>query len=235
MGEPTFQIVPAVTEEWATSDTSPALGPPLPRAFYARQTQEVALALLGAYLVHDTPEGRQVGRIVETEAYVGLSDRASHASRGRTRRTDVMFGPPGYAYVYLVYGMHYCLNVVSERDGEAGAVLLRALVPMFGVEQMRARRGRFAEADVRLAAGPGRLCQALGVDLALDRVDLCTPGELWLAKPSETELAQHRRPGIVTGSRVGVESAGEEAAARPWRFGIRGHPSLSRPFRSPAR
>lgn len=142
-----------------------------------------------------------------------------------------MFGPPGHAYVYLIYGMHHCLNVVSGPGNTAGAVLLRALAPTVGLDAIRARRGRPAEPDHRLTAGPARLTQALGIDLAQDRLDLTEPGALWLSRPPTDELATLRAPGVVTGTRVGVEYA-DEWGARLWRFGIRGHPSLSRPFRA---
>ncbi len=179
---------------------------PLPRAFFARPTVQVALDLLGAYLVHDGPAGRQVGRIVETEAYVGPDDRASHASRGRTRRTAIMFGPPGYAYVYLVYGMYWCLNVVTEHDEFPAAVLVRALEPIEGVAAS--------------ANGPGRLCRALGINRRHNGLDL-TQGALYLAA----------RPGpvgpVVAAPRIGVAYAGVWAH-KPWRFYVRDSPSVSR-------
>lgn len=189
-----------------TSATVPALGPPLPRAFFARPTQAVALALLGAYLVHDGPRGRQIGRIVETEAYVGRQDRASHASRGRTRRTEVMFGPPGYAYVYLVYGMYYCLNVVTEEEGYPAAVLIRALEPCAGIDGP--------------TSGPGRLCRALAIDRRHDRADLTAP---------PLSLVDGARPAgpVVAGPRVGVSYAGVWAL-KPWRFYLRDSPWVSR-------
>ena len=170
------------------------------------------------------------GVIVEAEAYNGPEDRASHARAGRTRRTEPMFGPPGHAYVYLIYGMHYCLNVVSGPGAQPGAVLLRALAPGIGLDSIRARRDRPDEADHRLTAGPARLTQALAIDLSHDRIDLTERGALWLSAPPAAELAALRAPGVVTGTRVGVEYA-DEWGAKPWRFGIRGHPSLSRPFR----
>ncbi|MBA3796499.1 MAG: DNA-3-methyladenine glycosylase, partial [Chloroflexi bacterium] len=125
---------------------------PLPATFYARPSVELAPALLGLRLVRDTREGRSGGIIVETEAYGGPADRASHARAGLTRRTAPMFGPPGHAYVYLVYGLHSCLNVVAEIDGVAGAVLIRAVRPVDGLELMKARRGRPGDPDARLAA-----------------------------------------------------------------------------------
>jgi DNA-3-methyladenine glycosylase len=196
-----------------TSATLPAPGPPLPRAFFARPTQAVALDLLGAYLVHERPDGRLVGRIVETEAYVGLSDRASHASRGRTRRTDVMFGPPGYAYVYLVYGMYYCLNAVTEAEDYPAAVLIRALEPCAGIDAP--------------SSGPGRLCRALGIDRRHDRADLTAP-PLYLAA-GERPTAR-----VVAGPRVGVPYAGPWAL-KPWRFYLRDSPWVSRRPRPRAR
>ena len=160
---------------------------------------QVALGLLGAYLVHDGPHGRQVGRIVETEAYVGLSDRASHASGGRTPRTSIMFGLPGHAYVYLVYGMHYCLNVVTEDVGFPAAVLVRALEPVAGITLP--------------TTGPGRLCRALGIDRRHSGTDL-TAGPLYLAIGARPDGS------VVAGPRVGVPYAGPWAH-KPWRFYVR--------------
>ncbi len=205
---------------------------PLPRSFYERATHELAPALLGRLLVRVAGDGTSplVGRIVETEAYGGPWDRASHARAGVTRRTAPMYGPPGHLYVYLIYGMYHCANVVAERDGVAGAVLLRAVEPVEGVEAMEARRARPAERRVRLCAGPARICQAMDIDRRLDSHDLTTGVSIWIGDDQYWQLAS--RDDIVVGSRVGVESAGPEATARPWRFGLRGSPALSRPFRA---
>jgi DNA-3-methyladenine glycosylase len=181
-------------------------------------------------LIRDDGTRLTGGVIVEAEAYNGPEDRASHARAGRTRRTEPMFGPAGHAYVYLIYGMHHCLNVVSDTEDRPGAVLLRGLVPTVGLETIRELRDRPLEPDARLGAGPARLCQALAIDRGLDRLDLTRAGPLWLAFPPAEELAAVRSPGIVTGTRVGVEYA-DEWGAKPWRFGLRGHPSLSRAFR----
>lgn len=190
---------------------------------------DVAQRLLGVLLVRDDMSGRRIARIVETEAYAGPGDQASHARAGRTPRTAVMFGPPGHAYVYLVYGMHHCLNVVCGPDGEAAAVLVRAVEPLVGLERMRERRGAAAGTDVRLGAGPARACQALDIDRQLDGADLLKGQRLWLASPTPGPA-----PRVVAGPRVGVDYAGPEWSARPWRFGVAGHPSLSRPFPSGA-
>lgn len=186
----------------------------LPRAFFARSTVTVARSLLGCYLVHESPRGRVVGRLVEVEAYCGPRDPASHAFR-RTRRSEVMWGPPGTAYVYLSYGAHACLNVVTEPLGRPGAVLLRALEPVLGIALMHRRRGR--EDRWQLASGPGRLTQALGVTLAHNRADLVS-GPLYLA----------RRNGpvgpIAATPRIGISVA----TNRRWRFVVRDSPFLSR-------
>jgi DNA-3-methyladenine glycosylase len=176
------------------------------REFFERPTLLVARALLGCWVVHDTPTGRLEGRIVETEAYVGSDDLACHAARGRTARTDVMFGPAGISYVYLIYGVHHCLNVVTEREGYPAAVLLRALEAGTGVD------GR--------ANGPGRLCRALRIDRSHNGADL-TAGALRIELPAKPD----DRP-VVTGPRVGVAYAGEWAL-KPWRFGFRDSPCLS--------
>ena len=147
----------------------------LGRSFFDRPALAVAEELLGKVLVRTTSEGVVAGRIVETEAYVGLEDRASHASRGRTERNAVMFGPPGHAYVYLVYGMHWCLNLVTEREGIPAAVLIRAVEPLEGVELMWRRRTK-ARRERDLTSGPARLCQAFAIDGALNGADLCGPG-----------------------------------------------------------
>lgn len=203
---------------------------PLARSTFARPSLELAPALLGSLLVRDGPGGRTAGVIVETEAYAGPDDRASHARAGRTRRTAPMFGPAGHAYVYLVYGMHSCLNVVSEGPDRAGAVLIRALEPLAGLDTMRVRRGSAGGPDARLAAGPARLCQALDVDRTLDGHDLTAGTLLWIADAPVEIAARIAGAGVVSGPRVGVAYAGDDWGSRPWRFGVRGHPSLSRPF-----
>jgi DNA-3-methyladenine glycosylase len=180
--------------------------------------------------MRDSPDGLTAGIIVEAEAYAGPADRASHSRAGRTRRTEPMFGAAGHAYVYLVYGLHSCLNVVSEGEGTAGAVLLRALEPYLGIETMRRRRGRPQDPDERLCAGPARLCQALSIDRGLDSHDLTVAGQLWIADPDAVARTRIAAAGVVAGPRVGVEYAGPDWASRPWRFGVRGHPALSRPF-----
>jgi DNA-3-methyladenine glycosylase len=191
---------------------------PLPRAFYDRHPVLVARAVLGRLLVFDRPEGRISGRIVETEAYRGAYDPASHAYRGRTSRNAVMFGPPGHAYVYFIYGVHYCLNLVTEREGSSSAVLVRALEPVEGIERMRERRGGVATAS--LARGPGNVARALGLGREHGGLDL-TAGPLWISdRPA-------RRGGsrITQSPRVGIRRALHLA----WRFYLAGHPSVSGP------
>ena len=187
----------------------------LGRRFFARHSVVVARALLGHLLVHETPAGRLVGRIVETEAYRGAGDPASHAHR-RTSRSAIMFGRPGFAYVYFSYGMHYCLNVVTEPEGRPGAVLLRALEILEDVEGIP----RGISRATRLAAGPGRLTAAMQVGPQHTGADLTTP-PLFLAHGGG------RRAAVVAGPRIGISTA----SSRPWRFGLAGHPALSRPFR----
>jgi DNA-3-methyladenine glycosylase len=171
--------------------------PPLPRDFYDRPGLEVATELLGKYLVRRQGGTLRAGRIVETEAYVGPDDQASHARRGPTPRAAIMFGPPGMAYVYLIYGVHHCLNVVCDRAGFPAAILLRALEPVEGMSLP--------------TNGPGKLCAALDITLGDNGVDLVT-GELWI------EERGGPRPRVVTTPRIGVDYAGPEWAARPWRF-----------------
>lgn len=193
----------------------------LPRAFFDRPVLRVARDLLGRVLVRDLGRGRCLsGRIVEVEAYDGVRDRASHAFRGRTPRTEVMFGEPGRAYVYFIYGMHCCLNAVTGAEGRAAAVLIRALAPERGQQWMDPGRSPAG----RIASGPGRLTRAFGIDRALNRTDLCAPGPLYVA---HGEPPPARR--IVRGERIGVGYAGAWAL-KPWRFGIRDHPALSLPF-----
>ena len=176
----------------------------------------VARDLLGRTLVRRTRSGEVAGRIVEVEAYGGPTDAASHARPGRTARNATMFGPPGHAYVYFTYGMHYCLNVVTGPHGRAAAVLIRALAPERGLELARARRGGVP--DERLMRGPGCVAQALGLDRADDGTDL-TSGPLWL------EAGAPHRDGRATarGPRIGIRVAVE----RRWRFWLAGDPAVS--------
>jgi DNA-3-methyladenine glycosylase len=185
----------------------------LPRRFYARPTVEVARDLLGAYLVH----GPCVGRIVETEAYVGVHDLAAHASRGLTPRTQVIFGPPGHAYVYLIYGMYECLNLVAEPDGHPGCVLIRALEPVAGIEAMRRRRPTARRVE-DLASGPGKLTLALGITRRHNGQDV-TRGPLIVRAPMFPE-----RVSIAVTPRVGIT----RSADWPLRFHIAGNPFVSR-------
>jgi len=177
-----------------------------PRSFFERGTLTVARALLGMYLVHDDGGTVRAGRIVETEAYLGPQDLAAHSARGRTPRTEVMFGPPGHAYVYFIYGFWNCLNVVTGRPGVPHAVLLRALEPL----------GNLAESTW----GPGLLCRALRIDRRLNGADL-RGDELWLEYPRERSAVR-----IARATRIGVDYAGEWAQ-RPWRFFDRDSPFVS--------
>lgn len=187
------------------------------RAWFDRPATDLAIALLGCRLVHVSPDGAVGGRIVEVEAYRGPEDRAAHASRGLTPRTATMFGPPGHLYVYLVYGMHHCMNVVAGPGGKPEAVLIRSMALDEGVELARARRGAVPERG--LASGPGNVGKALGVDRSLDGSDL-------LAGPIRVEPST-ARVSISRGPRVGVDYAGPWAA-RPWRFWITDDSCVSR-------
>jgi DNA-3-methyladenine glycosylase len=180
----------------------------LSRAFYDRDPIMVARALLGTYLVHVSRGVERIGRIVEVEAYLGPHDLAAHSAKGLTERTKVMFGPPGHAYVYMIYGRYCCMNVVTEREGQASAVLLRAIEPVTGVE------GR--------TQGPSLLCKAMDIDRRLNAHDLLSD-DFYLAAPPKAEpLVIVKRP------RVGVDHAGRWAR-RLLRFYISGNPFVSRP------
>lgn len=198
-----------------------AVGPA--RAFYDRDPRVVARALLNQLLVHDDPAcGRLVVRIVEVEAYMGERDPGSHAFRGPTPRNATMFGPPGHAYVYFTYGMHWCVNVVCQPAGTAGAVLLRAGAPVEGIETMRVRRPA-ARRDRDLTAGPARLTQALGITRDHDGADL-TRGPLRIV---DDGVAPPRRPMVTT--RVGLD-VGKGETSR-WRWSVPGDPHVSHPNR----
>jgi DNA-3-methyladenine glycosylase len=171
----------------------------IPRSYFNRPTLKVARSLMGKYVVRKTQHGSMAGLIVEVEAYVGPHDLACHASRGRTRRTDVLFGPPGIAYVYLIYGMYHCLNVVTEREGFPAAILIRAV--------------EHRNASSVLIDGPGRVCRAFHVDLSLNRWDLTLGEGLWLEDRGERITDAD----VLTAPRIGVDYAGEWAA-KPFRF-----------------
>jgi DNA-3-methyladenine glycosylase len=194
------------------------------RAFFARHSLQVAPDLLGCVIEHQTAAGLVAVELTEVEAYAGENDPASHAYRGRTARNAVMFGPPGHAYVYFTYGMHFCANLVCLGNGSASAVLLRAGRVIEGEELAHARRARGAAVvSFRdLARGPARLCQALDVGRSLDGADVCVTGSpLRVREPEASTTLRSAR--IVTGPRVGVSSAAEV----PWRFWIEGEPTVS--------
>lgn len=180
----------------------------LPRTFYDRDTTLVAQELLGKWLVYKAGDIERIGKIVEVEAYLGEHDLAAHSSKGRTERTKIMFGPPGHAYVYLIYGIHHCMNVVTERDGHAAAVLLRAIEP---VKNLAGR-----------TQGPGLLCRALGIDRRLNGHDLLSD-DFFIAEPDIAEKIS-----IVKRPRVGVDYA-KHWAKRLLRFYIKDNPFVSRP------
>jgi DNA-3-methyladenine glycosylase len=178
------------------------------RRFYQQATLDVARQLLGKRLVRNHRRGVTVGRIVETEAYVGPEDKACHAARGRTPRTQIMFGDAGYAYVYLIYGFHHMLNIVTETVDFPAAVLIRAVEPLHGMDLMARRRGTKKLRE--LASGPGKLCQAFAIDRTLNGNDLC--GEvLYLEDPGEPV------PRFITTPRIGIDYAGEWTQ-KPFRF-----------------
>lgn len=193
----------------------------LTRNFFAQPTLTVAREMLGQRLVREIEGRRLAGLIVEAEAYIGLRDTANHASRGRTPRTQVMFGPPGYIYVYVIYGMYYMLNFITEPEGFPAAVLIRAIEPVEGIEVMQSlrqrARGRY------LTNGPGKLTQALGVDKNLNMWDATQGRQLWLE-------AGERLPdtSVAIGPRVGIDSAAAKDRLAPWRFWIAGNRFVSK-------
>ncbi|MGE5552885.1 MAG: DNA-3-methyladenine glycosylase [Betaproteobacteria bacterium] len=207
-----------------TSKCTPGSRRKLPRSFYERRALDLAPDLLGRILVHHAPEGRTSGIIVEVEAYVGPLDRAAHSYGGRpTRRTRVMFGPPGRAYVFFVYGMHYCFNVVAAGEGEPEAVLVRAVEPLEGIELMALRRRLPVKTErdlIRLTNGPGKLAAALGIDMTHYGIDLT--GDRLFLEEGQPVLPEK----IVASPRIGVAYAGEWAD-RPWRFSVAGSPYVS--------
>ena len=186
--------------------------PLLPRKFYDRPTLLVARELIGARLVRMLDGRRLAGLITETEAYIGEKDLASHARAGRTPRTAVMYGAPGHAYVYFTYGNHWMLNVVTEQEGTPGAVLIRAIQPLEGVEVMLERR------HGRDTFGPGKLCQALGIDKSLNGADLASKDSgLWIERGVQVPDSA-----VTLGPRVGLNTTPEPWLSKPWRFLVEG-------------
>ena len=194
----------------------------LTRRFYRRDPVRVAKSLLGQNLVRCLDDGTRLsGRIVEVEAYLGIEDRAAHSFGGRrTARNESMWRDGGTAYVYFVYGMHWCFNVVTEREGAPSAVLIRAIEPVEGIERMRRLRG--GRKDVELCSGPARLAQALGIDRVLDGIDLVTDERLFVARGARATPSR-----VGASPRVGVGYA-EEWASKPLRFYVRDDPHVSR-------
>ena len=215
-----------------------------PRELLGAEAADAGRLLIGARLVRETGAEARVGRIVEVEAYAGEEDRASHARFGRTTRNAVMFGRPGVAYVYLVYGMHNCLNVVTASEGRAAAVLVRAVEPISGLAGMRearlanaveqakrrgseavalARRSIQALPAPRLASGPGLVCSAFSIDRADDGVDLCDP-----TSRLRLEVAGEDEPlAVATAPRIGIGHAAEPWRSVEWRFFVPGNPAIS--------
>jgi DNA-3-methyladenine glycosylase len=199
---------------------------PLTRAFFARDPRRVARQLLGKILIRDAPASKLTARIVEVEAYLGAEDPAAHSAAGRTLRNAVLFGPPGFAYVYFIYGNHYCLNVSCEPEGKAGGVLFRALAPLSGIEEMAKARHielRGPQDWHKLTSGPGRLCQAFSVTRARDNGSDLTAqtSGLWIGDDS------YRPRGIVVTPRIGIT----KAADMPLRYLVPGNRFVSVPPR----
>lgn len=193
---------------------------PLPREFYAPSALVVATRLLGHWLLRRTATGYCGGPIVETEAYL-RDDPAAHSYRGKTKRNQVMWGEPGHAYVYFIYGNHYCVNAVCQPEGLAEAVLIRAIEPCFGLELMQGRRKVRRPAD--LTNGPGKLCAAMEINRDFDGVDLCREGELFIGFNSRQSSYLSQNGPMVETTRIGITQASE----KPWRFYLEKNPYVS--------
>lgn len=188
---------------------------PLLRKFYQQPTLKVAKELLGKYLVREINGSFLIGKIVETEAYVGENDLASHASKGKTLRNQVMYGPPGHAYIYFIYGMYFCLNVVTEKEGFPAAVLIRALEPTDESLGSKAR-------SLEVASGPGKLCRWMKITKEFNGWDLTKGQKLWVEDRGESDFE------IEASLRIGVDYSGKWAK-KPWRFCIKGNEFVSKP------
>lgn len=190
----------------------------LSRSFYNRPTLKVAQEFLGKFLIRKIGRKKVVGKIVETEAYVGFKDMASHAARGKTPRTAIMHGPAGHVYVYMIYGMYFCLNIVTEKEGYPAAVLIRAVEPV-----VKSRRGIQASPTLlRTGSGPGRVCQYFKIDKKLNGEDICGQ-RLWI----EDRKVGVKEKGIVKAKRIGVDYAGKYKN-KLWRFYVRNNPFVSK-------
>jgi len=224
MGLDTLRKIPESPELHVKNgfqEVQPRVTRPLPREFFARDPRRVARELLGKLLIRDEGRQRRMARIVETEAYLGMGDAAAHAAAGRTTRNEVLFGPPGHAYVYFIYGNHFCLNVTCEPDGKAGCVLIRALEPLAGLKTMAQARGDASRVEdlVWLTSGPGRLAQAFSITRTRyngrDMTDSLSG--LWLA---EDDLPA---PRVTITPRIGIVKAAE----RRLRYIVKGNPFVS--------
>jgi len=201
---------------------------PLPRSFYEPSAALVAPRLLGHWLIRTLPEGPCGGPIVETEAYL-VDDPASHGFGGERARNKAIYGPPGYSYVYLIYGFHWCFNAVCCRPGVAEAVLIRAIEPRIGVEIMR--KNRRTAMETSLTNGPGKLCQALAIDRQHYGLDLCDPSSpVFIAKSPNRPRFPRKSGPVAISTRIGIT----KAAALPLRFYLPGSPFISRPARAAA-
>ena len=192
----------------------------LPRSFFAQPTLLVARQLLGARLLRLDHGERLVGYITETEAYIGEADQACHARAGLTPRTRIMYGPPGHAYVYFTYGIHWMLNFVTQEQGFPAAVLIRAVFPVQGIPQIASRR--WGQPRSAWTDGPAKLCQAFGIDGALNGLDLCQPQSPLVVQPGLLVPDES----VTTGPRVGLNSVPEPWKSLPWRFRVQGMRSL---------
>lgn len=192
----------------------------LPHKFYNRSTISVAKELLGKVLVHQTKEGKISGKIVETEAYMGEKDLASHTSKGKTKRTQIMYGPPGFAYIYFTYGMHWMLNVVTEKEGKPQAVLIRAVEPLDGIDLMLKNRNK-QKLSTDLTSGPAKLTKAFAIDGKLNGINLTKP-PLYIVNQN-IKIKE-----IKTSKRVGVDYA-KHYKDKPWRFFVKDNPYVSKP------
>lgn len=189
----------------------------LNRQFFHRNTLIVAQELLGKFIVRKIGKQKLVGKIVEVEAYNGPEDLASHASRGETKRNSIMFGHPGYSYIYMIYGINHCFNVVTEDHGYPAAVLIRAVEPIEGIDIMKGFRK--LQEEKKLTNGPGKFCQAFKIDRTLSEIDLITSDELWIEDRGENIV----KTDIIKAKRIGVDYA-KEYKDKLWRYYIKKNP-----------